>query len=149
MVVDPVIGGESRLIRRPNSCGIGLTRVVWFRYTGWRTFAAAKHSRGIEELLCRRFSRLLGSSMDLPVETLKKSRPSILRFPRLPWVPTSCRISQARGECRSRQGSAAAWLGHRNIQHTVRYTELAPNRFRSSGVENTLGYVCYGTRPPS
>jgi integrase len=23
-----------------------------------------------------------------------------------------------------------AWLGHRNIQHTVRYTELAPDRFR-------------------
>jgi type 1 fimbriae regulatory protein FimB/type 1 fimbriae regulatory protein FimE len=23
-----------------------------------------------------------------------------------------------------------AFLGHRNIQHTVRYTELAPNRFR-------------------
>ena len=23
-----------------------------------------------------------------------------------------------------------AWLGHRNIQHTVRYTELAPGRFR-------------------
>jgi hypothetical protein len=23
-----------------------------------------------------------------------------------------------------------AWLGHKNIQHTVRYTELAPNRFR-------------------
>jgi len=23
-----------------------------------------------------------------------------------------------------------AWLGHRNIQHTVRYTELAPHRFR-------------------
>src|SRR5262245_12294661 len=23
-----------------------------------------------------------------------------------------------------------AWLGHRNIQHTVRYTEMAPNRFR-------------------
>jgi integrase len=22
-----------------------------------------------------------------------------------------------------------AWLGHRNIQHTVRYTELAPDRF--------------------
>jgi integrase len=22
------------------------------------------------------------------------------------------------------------WLGHKNIQHTVRYTELAPNRFR-------------------
>jgi site-specific recombinase XerD len=25
-----------------------------------------------------------------------------------------------------------AWLGHRNIQHTVRYTELAPDRFRDS-----------------
>jgi site-specific recombinase XerD len=23
-----------------------------------------------------------------------------------------------------------AWFGHRNIQHTVRYTELAPDRFR-------------------
>ena len=22
------------------------------------------------------------------------------------------------------------WLGHRNIQHTVRYTELSPTRFR-------------------
>lgn len=30
-----------------------------------------------------------------------------------------------------------AWLGHRNIQHTVRYTELAPTRFRDfwSGAE--------------
>jgi hypothetical protein len=24
-----------------------------------------------------------------------------------------------------------AYLGHRNIQHTVRYTELAPNRFKT------------------
>lgn len=23
-----------------------------------------------------------------------------------------------------------AYLGHRNIQHTVRYTELSPNRFK-------------------
>jgi site-specific recombinase XerD len=23
-----------------------------------------------------------------------------------------------------------AWLGHRNIQHSVRYTELAPDRFK-------------------
>jgi site-specific recombinase XerD len=26
--------------------------------------------------------------------------------------------------------SLQAWLGHKNIQHTVRYTELAPDRFR-------------------
>ena len=24
-----------------------------------------------------------------------------------------------------------AWLGRRNIQHTVRYTELAPDRFKN------------------
>jgi site-specific recombinase XerD len=26
--------------------------------------------------------------------------------------------------------SLQAWLGHKNIQHTVRYTELSPDRFR-------------------
>jgi site-specific recombinase XerD len=26
--------------------------------------------------------------------------------------------------------SLQAWLGHRNIQHTVRYTELSPDRFK-------------------
>jgi site-specific recombinase XerD len=26
--------------------------------------------------------------------------------------------------------SIQAWLGHKNIQHTVVYTELAPNRFK-------------------
>jgi site-specific recombinase XerD len=26
--------------------------------------------------------------------------------------------------------SLQAYLGHRNIQNTVRYTELAPNRFK-------------------
>src|SRR5438309_1649120 len=24
-----------------------------------------------------------------------------------------------------------AWLGHKNIEHTVRYTELAPDRFKN------------------
>jgi type 1 fimbriae regulatory protein FimB/type 1 fimbriae regulatory protein FimE len=24
-----------------------------------------------------------------------------------------------------------AYLGHKNIQHTVRYTELSPNRFKT------------------
>ena len=32
-----------------------------------------------------------------------------------------------------------AWLGHRNIQHTVRYTELAPGPgLRTSGPASTL-----------
>jgi site-specific recombinase XerD len=31
--------------------------------------------------------------------------------------------------------SLQAYLGHKNIQHTVRYTELAPDRFKTSGAE--------------
>jgi hypothetical protein len=27
-------------------------------------------------------------------------------------------------------GALQAWLGHKNIQHTVRYAELAPDRFK-------------------
>jgi site-specific recombinase XerD len=26
--------------------------------------------------------------------------------------------------------SLQAWLGHKNIQHTIRYTEMAPDRFK-------------------
>src|SRR5262249_13298487 len=29
-----------------------------------------------------------------------------------------------------------AWLGHKNIQHTVRYTELAPDRFKDFWRDN-------------
>jgi site-specific recombinase XerD len=32
--------------------------------------------------------------------------------------------------------SLQAWLGHKNIQHTVRYTELSPARFRDFWREN-------------
>jgi len=35
-------------------------------------------------------------------------------------------LANARHDTRALQ----AWLGHRNIQHTVRYTELAPDRFK-------------------
>jgi hypothetical protein len=39
------------------------------------------------------------------------------------------------GPCGARQSarlaaSLQAWLGHKNIQHTVRYTELSPHRFK-------------------
>jgi site-specific recombinase XerD len=27
-------------------------------------------------------------------------------------------------------GALQAWLGHKNIQHTVRYTEIPPDRFK-------------------
>jgi integrase len=31
----------------------------------------------------------------------------------------------------SHDSALQAWLGHKNIQHTVRYTELAPDQFKS------------------
>ena len=34
-----------------------------------------------------------------------------------------------------------AYLGHRNIQHTVRYTELSPGRFRTSGDDTRGGFT--------
>ena len=36
------------------------------------------------------------------------------------------RLANAEKDTRAIQG----FLGHRNITHTVRYTELAPNRFK-------------------
>jgi hypothetical protein len=48
-----------------------------------------------------------------------------------------------------------AWLGHKNIQHTVRYTELAPDRFKNFGdrrfvaigVTSAAGAAAPRTRP--
>jgi site-specific recombinase XerD len=44
-------------------------------------------------------------------------------------------ISDTHGLLRPHAGhdtrALQAWLGHRNIQHTVRYTELAPDRFKN------------------
>jgi hypothetical protein len=48
-----------------------------------------------------------------------------------------------------------AWLGHKNIQHTVRYTELAPDSSRTSGdrrfvaigVTSAAGAAAPRTRP--
>jgi integrase len=37
-----------------------------------------------------------------------------------------CALANAGHDTRALQ----AWLGHKNIQHTVRYTELAPDRFK-------------------
>jgi integrase len=42
--------------------------------------------------------------------------------------------SESGRKCRSQchdTRALQAWLGHRNIQHTVRYTELAPDRFKN------------------
>jgi site-specific recombinase XerD len=42
------------------------------------------------------------------------------------WAPALA-LANAGHDTRALQ----AWLGHKNIQHTVRYTELAPDRFKN------------------
>jgi site-specific recombinase XerD len=41
----------------------------------------------------------------------------------------SARLRLRTGQRRADTRAVQAYLGHRNIQHTVRYTELAPGRF--------------------
>jgi integrase len=41
-------------------------------------------------------------------------------------TPAAFALANARHDTRSLQ----AFLGHKNIQHTVRYSELAPDRFK-------------------
>jgi integrase len=54
--------------------------------------------------------------------------PAPVAFRRHPHRPdNSARDGGAGHDTRALQ----AWLGHRNIQHTVRYTELAPDRFKN------------------
>jgi site-specific recombinase XerD len=44
--------------------------------------------------------------------------------------------------------SLQAYLGHRNIQHTVRYTELAPDRFKDFWRSRTIALPTGSARPP-
>jgi len=50
------------------------------------------------------------------------ARPAIARY-----EPADYALANAGHDTRALQ----AWLGHKNIQHTVRYTELAPDRFKN------------------
>src|SRR5262244_2515135 len=64
------------------------------------------------------------------------------RFTREGMVPTILHLQRLASMMRHGCGYALAnaghdtralqaWLGHKNIQHTVRYTELAPDRFKN------------------
>jgi site-specific recombinase XerD len=48
------------------------------------------------------------------------------------WQPLAARDGCAYALANAGHDTRAlqAWLGHKNIQHTVRYTELAPDRFK-------------------
>jgi type 1 fimbriae regulatory protein FimB/type 1 fimbriae regulatory protein FimE len=49
-----------------------------------------------------------------------------LIHPHMLWHGCGYALANAGHDTRALQ----AWLGHKNIQHTVRYTEMAPDRFR-------------------
>ena len=53
----------------------------------------------------------------------------------LGWPVHPHMLRHATGFCLANNGvdtrTIQAYLGHRNIMHTVRYTQLAPDRFRS------------------
>jgi integrase len=53
----------------------------------------------------------------------------------LPPIPTRIADRHGCGYALANAGhdtrALQAWLGHKNIQHTVRYTELAPDRFKT------------------
>jgi type 1 fimbriae regulatory protein FimB/type 1 fimbriae regulatory protein FimE len=53
------------------------------------------------------------------------SHQRIFRYPVRPFTSLLA-LANARHDTRRLQ----AYLGHKNIQHTVRYTELAPDRFK-------------------
>jgi len=42
--------------------------------------------------------------------------------------------------------SLQAYLGHKNIQHTVKYTELAPTRFKVGAIDRLARCQCEGHR---
>jgi hypothetical protein len=49
-----------------------------------------------------------------------------------PTLPTlELTLMNATHPVADRTARLQAWLGHRNIQHTVRYTEIAVDRFRN------------------
>src|SRR5262249_52856541 len=83
-----------------------------------RSSASILHCRGDEIRALRKLRRV-------PSDSTASSSAST----RLPRCHSPCLWVQARQRW-PRHAGAAAHLGHKNIQHTVRYTEMAPDRFK-------------------
>jgi site-specific recombinase XerD len=54
---------------------------------------------------------------------------ALMPFPIYPHMLRHCGYALANAGHDTR--SLQAWLGHKSIQHTVRYTEMAPDRFKN------------------
>jgi hypothetical protein len=80
-----------------------------------------------------RLVAILRKGERLPSPDLQASRPGEATPHTFPCaIPNAApRLRLRAGECGPRYAITASWLGHRNIQHTVRHTELAQDRFRN------------------
>jgi site-specific recombinase XerD len=101
----PLLGDELRALRRLRQESV--TSPFVFVSERGTPFTTAGFARMIERAA-------VGAGIEL------KAHPHMLRH--------ACGYKLANDGTDTR--SLQAYLGHRNIQHTVRYTELAPNRFK-------------------
>ena len=89
---------------------------------------------GSKSLIRRSFSPRNAPHRSPPPDSASRSRGSAPRPSASPGSPTHA--AAACGFHLANQGadtrSLQAYLGHKNIQHTVRYTELSPTRFKGS-----------------
>jgi len=108
--VHPISGMEMRALRRLQR--ESPTRPFLFVSERGAPFTTAGFARMIERL-----ARTAGLGL--------KAHPHMLRH--------ACGFALANAGHDTR--AIQAYLGHRNIQHTVRYTELAPERFKSFWID--------------
>ncbi len=104
--VHPIVGGELRALRRLQREQEPKSPFVFTSERG-APFATAGFARMIERAG-------MGAKFGF------KSHPHMLRH--------ACGYALANRGHDTR--ALQAWLGHKNIQHTVRYTELSPTRFK-------------------
>src|SRR5262249_50231606 len=86
-----------------------------------------RHGLRASELCDLQWSQLELATGRLHVRRAKNGTPSVPIHPHMLRHGCGYALANAGHDTRALQ----AWLGHKNIQHTVRYTELAPDRFKN------------------
>jgi integrase len=99
------------------------TRNRWGHRDSTMVLVAYRHGLRAAELVDLRWDQI--KTANLHVRRVKQGR-----------IRTCCGMLAATNSRMTGHDTRAlqAYLGHKNIQHTVRYTELAPTRFKDFGV---------------